>query len=448
VALDLLLVDDDADQRAVLAQLLGELGHSVREAADGVEALLLIAQEPFDGVICDVQMPRIGGMAVFERLRRDAPGTAVVLITGFANVPDVKTALRAGAIDYLTKPVHPDDLIEALTRIETAVTMRNECAGSPEDGEIIGRSPPILRLLDQLDAIAASTASVVLTGESGSGKELVAHALHQRSARKNGPFVAINCAAVPETLLEAELFGHERGAFTGAVKKRDGRFKLADGGTLLLDEVAEIPAASQAKLLRALQERAVEPIGADGPVPVDVRLISATHENLKQRVTEGRFREDLYYRLNVIDLRIPTLRERPGDLPLLVAHFLRRWNRTAATFSTRAWNALSSYPFPGNVRELAHALEHALVLSRGDEIDLQHLPEDVVAWERPAQPLTGFNPLAVALRDFERGYLLEALELAQGRRQHAAALLGISRKTLWKKLRQHRTGVAGNEDDE
>jgi DNA-binding NtrC family response regulator len=444
VALELLIIEDDAGLRAEIAWLLGEAGHTVSEASDGAEGLKLAAQRHFDGVFCDIRVPRIGGMAVFEQLRRDAPATSVVLMTGFANVTDAKAALRGGAIDYLTKPFLPAQLMEVVARIEAASELKR-ARDAVEDGEIIGRSPPILRLLDQLDALAGSSAAVLLTGESGSGKELVARALHQRSERRGGPFVAINCAAVPEGLLEAELFGHEKGAFTGAIKKRDGRFKLADGGTLLLDEVAEIPAASQAKLLRALQEGAVQPVGADEPLTVNVRLISATHENLKELVAAGRFREDLYYRLNVLDLRVPPLRERPGDVSLLVAHFLRKWERSDVTFSTQAWKALLAYPFPGNVRELAHALERALVLSRGVEIDLQHLPEDLVAWERPAPPFLDFRPLAVAVKEFERGYLLGALELAQGRRGRAAELLGISRKTLWEKLRHH--GIGGSDEE-
>jgi DNA-binding NtrC family response regulator len=444
VALELLIIEDDASLRTEIAGLLGDAGHSVAEASDGAEALKLVAQRRFDGVFCDIRLPRVGGMAVFEQLRRDAPATSVVLMTGFANVPDAKAALRGGAVEYLTKPFLSAQLMEVVARIEAASELRRAC-DAVEDGEIIGRSPPMLRLLDQLDALAASSAAVLLTGESGSGKELVARALHQRSERRAGPFVAINCAAVPEGLLEAELFGHEKGAFTGAIKKRDGRFKLADGGTLLLDEVAEIPAASQAKLLRALQEGAVQPVGADAPLTVNVRLISATHENLKELVAAGRFREDLYYRLNVLDLHVPPLRERPGDVPLLVAHLLRKWDRQHVTFSTRAWKALSAYPFPGNVRELAHALERALVLSRGEEIDLQHFPEDIGGGERPAPPSVDFRPLAVAMKEFERRYLLDALELAQGRRGRAAEILGISRKTLWEKLRLHGIGVAGED---
>ena len=305
---------------------------------------------------------------------------------------------------------------------------------------LIGGSPAVTRLLERVDTMAASDAPVLITGESGTGKELVAHALHERSGRQ-GPFIAVNCAAIPETLIEAELFGHERGAFTGAIKKRDGRFKAADGGTLLLDEIAEVPLGTQARLLRVLQEGTIEPLGGNESLRVDVRVISATHRNLKERIATDRFREDLYYRLKVLDIEIPPLRERRGDLPLLVRHFLRRFTPAGTdppSFSPRAWAALGLYPFPGNVRELAHVVERAVVLSHGAEIGIEHLPDDVVgAASIEAPPPTELRPLAVAQREFEREYLLRALHLTGGHRTHAAELLGISRKNLWEKLRHH-----------
>jgi DNA-binding NtrC family response regulator len=307
-----------------------------------------------------------------------------------------------------------------------------------EGTDTIGCTPQILALLDRLETYAASDAPVLIIGESGTGKELVARSLHHKSARCDKPFVAVNCAAFPDALLEAELFGHERGAFTGAVKRRDGRFKVADGGTILLDEVAEIPLLGQAKLLRVLQEGTIEPLGTNTVVHVDVRVVSATHQNLKELIAQGRFREDLYYRLNVLDMHIPPLRERRADIPLLLQHYLRRSSSQPAGFSPRAWAALVGYPFPGNVRELAHAVEHAVVLARGQEIQLEHLPPDI-AGSAVAENHAGgtFPTLATAARAFERDYLLRALSLAGGRRDRTAELLGISRKTLWEKLKGH-----------
>jgi transcriptional regulator with PAS, ATPase and Fis domain len=309
----------------------------------------------------------------------------------------------------------------------------------------------MLRLSDRVETIAQSDAPVLITGESGTGKELIARTLHERSTRAAKPFIAVNCAAFPETLLEAELFGHERGAFTGAVKRRDGRFKAADGGTLLLDEIAEVPLPAQAKLLRVLQEGTVEPLGTNESTRVDVRIISATHRNLRERIKDGRFREDLYYRLNVLDIEIPPLRERRGDLPLLLQYFLNKFTqpgKQSPSISPRAWAVLSQYPFPGNVREFAHAVEHAVVLAGGGEIDVEHLPAGIAGGpEGSATPgSASLRSLGSALKEFEREYLLRALAQAGGKKMKAAEILGISRKNLWEKLRLH--GIAAETEPE
>ncbi len=294
--------------------------------------------------------------------------------------------------------------------------------------------------------VSQSDAPTLVTGESGTGKEVVARMVHDRSARRLKPFVVVNCGALAENLVEAELFGHERGAFTGAVRKRDGRFKAADGGTLFLDEIAELPLAAQAKLLRVLQEGVLEPLGTNMSVHVDVRVVSATHRNLVERIKTGAFREDLYYRINVIQIPLPPLRERPGDLPLLIGHFLARHTRPGRPvpgISPAAWAALARYPFPGNVRELSHAVEHAMVLSGGGDIGVVHLPPSIVGTETPARdnvidgdtPIV--RPLHDALREFEHGYIQRALSASAGKRTQTAALLGISRKSLWEKLRQN-----------
>ncbi len=320
----------------------------------------------------------------------------------------------------------------------------------PAGPAFVGRSPAVLRLLEHVDTLAASDAPVLVTGASGTGKELIARRLHARSARGHEPFVAVNCAAFPETLLEAELFGHERGAFTGAVRRREGRFQAAHGGTLFLDEVAEIPPAGQAKLLRVLEEGAFEPLGTNRTVIVDVRIVSATHRDLRERIASGLFREDLYYRLKVLQLRVPALGERGDDVPLLVEHFLRRFAPPGRrpTPTPAALAAIGRYPFPGNVRELEHAIQHAVVLARGGEIDLEHLPPEIGSaagpGEAPAAPPApeprGVTPLALALAAFERDHLIRALRACGGRRARAAAALGISRKNLWERMRRLRIG--------
>jgi DNA-binding NtrC family response regulator len=448
--LDVLLIDDEPSIRLSVGDALREAGHNVTTASDGGEGLSLVATRVFDVVISDIRLPKADGITIFKKVRSESPNTDVILITAYGAVSDAVSALKDGAFDYLTKPFDTDEIVIRVARSAEKRALkkdldsaRAQLSAKSELQPIIGRSPPMVRLLDRLETIAGNDSPVLITGESGTGKELVARRLHQLSARGDKPFVAVNCAAFPETLLEAELFGHEKGAFTGAVKKREGRFKSADGGTLFLDEIAEIPPTAQAKLLRVLQEGMFEPLGTNTAVKVDVRIISATHQNLKDRIAQKLFREDLYYRLKVLDLQIPALRERRGDLPLLVEHFLAISSRGGEppAIAPRAWGALSEYPFPGNVRELQHAIERAVVLARGGEIDLEHLPEDIVG--RTIAPTQNgarseeIRPLAVAMKEFEREYLLRTLHLADQKRARAAEMLGISRKNLWEKLRAH-----------
>jgi DNA-binding NtrC family response regulator len=445
--LKILLVEDDPDVRASVADALRSVRHSVEEASDGRVAIERASSSVFDLVISDVRLPGAGGLEIFRAVRRVSRSTEVILMTSFATVGEAVEALKAGAYDYLTKPFDLDELIvrvagiaakRALVReLESA---RARLAGS-KDVDIVGESPAMVRLLERVDTVAPSDASVLLSGESGTGKELVARRLHARSSRGNAPFVAINCGAFPETLLEAELFGHERGAFTGAVKKRIGRFKAAHGGTLFLDEIGEMPLPAQAKLLRAVQSGTIEPLGTNESEQVDVRIVSATNRDIRRAIAEGRFREDLFYRLNVVGIHLPPLRERVGDLPILLDHFLSRFTAAGARvseISVPAWQALSVYPFPGNVRELEHATKHAVVLSRGGTIERDHLPDDIVR----VAATTGHgersvSALSVVLKQAEREHLLKALAIADGKRTRAAELLGISRKNLWEKLRAH-----------
>jgi DNA-binding NtrC family response regulator len=455
MALRILLVEDDPDVRDAVATALRDAGHEVVELDDGAAALLRLSNDVFDLLVTDVRLPKVSGLVIFRHARAVAPRTDAILMTSFGAVPDAVAALKEGACDYLTKPFDAPLLVARIQAIAERRGLRRELeeararlAGAT-DGAIVGGAPSMRKLLERLATVAGSDAPVLVTGESGTGKELVARRIHALSARHAGPFVAVNCAAFPETLLEAELFGHERGAFTGAARKRDGRFKAADGGTLLLDEVAEIPLAAQAKLLRVLQDGVIEPLGTNTPVRVDVRLVSATHRDLRRRIAEGSFREDLYYRLNVVGLHIPPLRERTGDLPLLVHYFLRYYlprDVPPPEISVAAWRALSSYPFLGNVRELSHAIQHAVVLGGGQTIETDHLPEDITRLaarrEDAGEPLV----LAAILKQAEREHLIRVLAMTGGQRTRAAALLGITRKNLWEKLRAH--GISDSDVDE
>jgi DNA-binding NtrC family response regulator len=459
---DILLIDDEPELRQTLADVLTDAGHSITEAGDGQVAATLLAERTFDTILSDVQLPGIDGLTLLRTVRRDAPLTDFILMTAFADVGEAVAALKEGAADYLTKPFDLDELLHHIARIDSTRSMRRELTEArralairPPGNRLVGHSAQMTKIQSRIEMIAPSDAATLITGESGTGKELVARMIHERSPRAEKPFVAVNCAAFPDTLIEAELFGFERGAFTGAVKKRDGRFRAADGGTLFLDEIAELPLPAQAKLLRVLQDGMVEPLGTDTAVKVDVRVVSATHRNLREYVAKGSFREDLFYRINVLDLSLPPLREREGDLPLLIEFFLDGYAKTdagglrrAPTLSPDAYAALSTYRFPGNVRELDHAIEHAVVLAGQGEITLDHLPA-VIAEAAPTGPIsatisgaldekaTVVMPLVAATREFEKGHLRRALAATGGKRVKAAEMLGISRKSLWEKLRMY-----------
>jgi DNA-binding NtrC family response regulator len=461
VSLELLLIDDEPDLRTTLAEALSDAGHNVLEAGDGAEGLLQLQSKTFDVVICDVRLPKVDGLSVLRRVRQGSPGTDVILMTAYADVADAVAALKVGAYDYLTKPFEFDELLVQLQRIDSHRAVRRELEqtrvaleGRGADTFLIGQSPAVRRVLAMIQTVGQSDVPTLVTGESGTGKELVARMLHERSPRRGRPFVVVNCGALTETLIEAELFGHERGAFTGAVRRREGRFKAADGGTVFLDEIAELPLSAQAKLLRVLQEGTFEPIGTNTTAKVDVRVISATHRDLKKRTSEGTFREDLFYRINVIEIELPALRDRPGDLPLLFHHFLQRFTqrgRPLPAVTPAAWAALFQYPYPGNVREFSHAVEHACILSGGRTIELHHLPAAIarnasLGPDRAQAAAPPLRPLSLAIKEFEREYLSRAVRLAGGKRGRAAELLGISRKSLWEKLRAY--GIADGDIDD
>ena len=451
VPLDILVVDDEQATRLSLVFSLSDAGHSVTEAADGEEALALAAERTFDVAIIDVRLPKVDGLTIFRRLRLRAPTTAVILMTAFATVPDAVASLREGAYDYVTKPFDPEELaLRVIGHIAEHVSLKRELeearrlvatreTGSP----IVGHTPAMVRLVERIGTVAQSDAPVLICGESGTGKELAAHTLHARGPRKAAAFVALDCAAFPEAVIDLELFGEAESPKISTTRPtRHGAFRNADGGTLLLANIASLPMPTQAKLLRVLEEGAVQPMGGGDPVPVNVRLVCATSGDLKPLIAAGRFRDDLFYRINVLDLLVPPLRERRADMPLLVAHFLRRFcpGRVPPGIGARAWEALTEYAWPGNVRELAHAIERAVVLARGGEIDVEHLPDDVVGGPVPSSTFLGgqkIEPLSVAMREFEKRHLHCAFSLANGDEQMAAELLGISIKSLKQKMEKH-----------
>lgn len=455
--MDILLVDDEPTILMSVSEALRAQGHHVALAHDGALAQTMLRNRVYDLLICDIRLPRVDGMTIFRQVRHESPSTDVVFITAFGAVPDAVAALKDGATDYLTKPFRLEELRSRIDQIAQNRSIQNTFANAratlaqkqqdlPQKKQhpIVGQSPNLKRVLDRTETFAQSEYPVLILGESGTGKELIAKMLHTHSARQNAPFIAVNCASFPETLIEAELFGYKRGAFTGAFQDREGRFKAANHGTLFLDEIAEMPLPAQAKLLRVLQEGCFEPLGTNQSAHVDVRIISATHRNLRQRVQQGVFREDLYYRLKVLGIEIPPLRERRSDLALLIEYFLQNLqeeNESVPRLSARAMAALTAYPFPGNVRELEHAVQHAAVLARGQDIDLGHLPSEIAGHNPQEAPETleggALQPLAEAMDVFEREYLLRALRLAHNKRTLAASILGISRKNLWQKLRRH-----------
>jgi two-component system response regulator HydG len=441
--LDILLIDDEADIRIPLGDALRELGHRVALAADGGEAMQYLDRQTFNLVMSDVRLPKVDGFTILRRLREERPDTHVVLMTAYGSIAEAVAAVKEAAADYVTKPFELPEILSIVHRIDERwqllrelAAARAELAARHADQIIEGRAPATVHLREHIAAVAASSAAVLLLGESGSGKELAARMIHSLSDRREAPFVAVNCAAVPATLIEAELFGHERGAFTGAIRRREGRFKAAHGGTLFLDEIGEIPLEVQPKLLRVLQDGAFEPIGTNAPVKVDIRLLSASNRDLKAMAAEGRFRQDLYYRIKVFELRLPPLRERLGDLPILVERFLREFTpngQASPELAPAAWAALQTHTYPGNVRELKHAIQHAVILAHGQAIQPHHLPPEFRGQVEPPRAST-IEPLALVMAQYEKQYIEGVLHGTAGERGRAAELLGISRKNLWEKM--------------
>jgi DNA-binding NtrC family response regulator len=442
----ILVVDDQTNARTALSELLRGAGFDVEMAADAFKALGKYAVFGPHVVITDLRMPGMSGIELVARIRALEDPASVIVMTAFGTVETAIEAIRAGASEYVTKPLNFDELLVMIDKVLESQALRREADRLRQrmrerlaPNNLIGNSPPMRRVFDIVDQVAASKATVLVCGESGTGKELVASAIHDRSPRAQAPFVRVHCAALAETLLESELFGHERGAFTGANQRKDGRFQLAHGGTLFLDEIGEISPSVQVKLLRFLQEHELERVGGTQTIHVDVRVIAATNRNLRDEVARGRFREDLYYRLKVVELTMPRLRDRPTDIASLAHHFLERFARengkTIVGFSPECLELLAAHDWPGNVRELENAVESAVVLTPLSVIEPHSLPRDLRSKElaRSACPAIPGSKLA----DIERYAILETLAAVGGSTSKAAEVLGISSRTIQYRLHQY-----------
>jgi DNA-binding NtrC family response regulator len=441
----ILVVDDDVEMRELLRDVLTERGHRVGVAQDGKEALKAMSERDYPVVLTDLRMGGMPGDELLSEIKRSYPDTNVIVMTAFGSVESAIEAMKLGAYDYLTKPVKTDEVVltiekalrEAALRREVN-TLRRAVHKEYSFHQILGKSKPMQEVFDLIRRVADSTTNVLITGESGTGKELAAKAIHYNSPRREGPFVPVNCAAIPEPLLESELFGHVRGAFTDAKTDKRGLFEEASGGTLFLDEISELPLLLQAKLLRAIQEREIRRVGATRSVSVDVRIIAATNLALAEEVKAKKFREDLFYRLNVIEIRMPPLRERREDIPLLVEAFLKKCaeagKKPVRGIGESALALMMDYPWPGNVRELENVVERALTLARTERILPEDLPPTIRGARGDRRILDEAAERTLPLHDVEKEYIRRILEKTGGNKYQAAQVLGIDRKTLYRKL--------------
>ena len=444
----ILVVEDDASHRIMLRTLLSGWGYAVQEAGDGGEAVQMVQIGPFDLILMDIRMLKVSGLEALHRIKTINPAIPVIIMTAYASVETALTALKNGAYDYLIKPLDFDELRLTMERAMEHHVLRQEnrqlrlsLSSQFSYRNMIGRSPIMARLLETVEQVAPSDATILISGESGTGKELVAGAIHYNSLRKDGPFIKVNCAALTETLLESELFGHEKGAFTGAIRRKEGRIFQAHQGTLFLDEISEMSAAMQVKLLRVLQEREITRVGGEETIKVDVRILAATNKDLLQEIKAGRFRPDLYYRLNVVHLELPPLRERSEDIPLLAVHFLKTFslknNKKIKGFTPQAMDWLIKYHWPGNVRELMNVVERGVVLSQAEYLDLTDLPViPEQGLQQYIQPKENIG-VEVPLDEVEKAAIIKALDNVQGNKSEAARRLGITRRTLHKKLKKY-----------
>ena len=444
----ILVVDDEPSHCKMLEAVLSAEGYEVVHAADGAEAVAEVEKRFFDLILMDIRMQKTGGIEALRAIKEISPGIPIIMMTAYASVETAVAALKSGAYDYLTKPLDIDELKIMLThalqhhRLEQEnLQLREQLDDRFDFSSIIGSSTSMKKVFETVALVAPTEVTVLICGESGTGKELVANAIHLNSPRGERPFIKVNCAALPEPLLESELFGHEKGAFTGAVSRRKGRFQLAHGSSIFLDEIAEMAPATQAKILRVLQERSFEPVGGSETIQVDTRVIAATNRNLEEEIRAGRFREDLFYRLNVVQIEVPPLRDRREDIPLLadffIKHYAEKNRRHIKGLTPRALDLFMRHEWPGNVRELENVIERAVIMARGDMIAHDALPEAIQALGPPA----GVTPIDLrtgrSLKEVEKEMILRTLAESGGNRTHAARILGISRRTLQLKLKDY-----------
>ncbi len=457
-----LIVEDNSDAREAWTTLISSWGYRVDKAEDGERALQLIESSDPQILLLDLRLPKKDGLAVLREIRANGWQIPTIVISGEGDIDDAVQSIKLGAYDYLRKPVDPHHMEVLLNNLRTHLTvskenqlLRRRLMDAGELGQLIGQSLAMRRVMAAIDQVAPSSASIVIVGESGTGKELAARTIHELSPRSSGPYIAINCAALPETLMESELFGHERGAFTGADRRREGCFELATGGTLLLDEIGEMKPELQAKLLRVLEERKVRRLGGNAEIPVDVRVLAATNRNLEGQLREGKFREDLYYRLNVFTIQLPTLRERIEDVPTLIEHFLQQLapaaGKSVMGMEADCLELLKAQRWPGNVRQLRNVIERALIVTRGPMISTADLPEEIT-FDMPESvkpnPPASFKPdnghghpaldvhVGMSLSAVKRELLLQTLKFTGGNKAKAAEILGVSLKTLYNHLKE------------
>lgn len=444
----ILIVEDEKILRISLADALKDEGYTVLAVMNGKDALAAIEQGEFSLIITDIRLPDISGMEILSQSMQIAAAVPVVMMTGYGNIKDAVESMRIGAFDYITKPFDLEEMFVTVSKAlevnaitEENIRLKKELSSQFSSGRIIGESKAMKSVFALLDKVSRTESTVLLLGESGTGKELVASTIHYQSARKKKPIIRVNCAALPDDLIESELFGYEKGAFTGADAKKPGRFDMADGGTLFLDEIGDLPQLTQTKLLRFLEERTFERLGSTSTVSVDVRIIAATNKNLEKEVTKGTFREDLYYRLNVIPVTLPPLRKRVEDIPLLIDTFTNKFNDQFGTnmhFGADAIQELLKYSFPGNVRELLNIVERCIALASGKIIGRNDLPAHILQNQKDKVPLLSLQQVSV---EAEKNHIVRILRMTQGNRSKAAEILGVNRKTLWEKINNYNLNV-------
>ncbi len=440
----ILVVDDEEIMRSSLSDWLMEDGYDVLAVEDGFQALERVKQEEWDLAVVDLKMPKMDGLEVLKKMNKIKPKLPVIIITAYATIDSAVMAIKEGAADYIVKPFNPEEisiviakLVERQRLIKENIRLRRALAKRFKFQDLVGKSPEMLKVIEMIKTVAPTKSTVLIRGESGTGKELVARAIHELGPRKNFPFIAAACGAIPETLLEAELFGYEKGAFTGAVSQHKGRIEMADRGTLFLDEIGDISTKTQVDLLRFIQEREFRRIGGKSSIKVDVRIIAATHKNIEEMIAKGEFRDDLYYRLNVITIEIPPLRERKEDIPILVEHFLEKFSldsgKTIDGISDEVMKILIGYNWPGNVRQLENAIEHALVVSHEPEITVQDLPQYLITQEDIRDEIKPTDSMS----DMEKRHIAHVLKAHAWNITKTAQVLGINRITLYKKIKKY-----------